>query len=70
ERTAMPFRALWRPVLALEAWAGHVDTRMADMSRAGYDDHKLVYDMLLQQAALQGKLQETRYRVFGAGKGP
>nr|GEX58013.1 hypothetical protein [Tanacetum cinerariifolium] len=28
-------RALWRPVLALEAWAGHVDTRMANMSRAG-----------------------------------
>nr|GFB49943.1 hypothetical protein [Tanacetum cinerariifolium] len=66
----MPFKALWRPVLALEAWVGHVDTRMADMSRAGYDDHRLVYDMLLQQAALQGKLQETRDRVFGAGKGP
>nr|GEZ38904.1 hypothetical protein [Tanacetum cinerariifolium] len=28
ERTAMTFRALWRPVLALEAWAGHVDTQM------------------------------------------
>nr|GEZ25684.1 hypothetical protein [Tanacetum cinerariifolium] len=24
-----------RPVLALEAWAGHVDTRMVDMSQAG-----------------------------------
>ncbi|GKA06341.1 hypothetical protein Tco_0685565 [Tanacetum coccineum] len=32
ERTVVTFRALWRPVLALEAWAGHVDTRMADMS--------------------------------------
>ncbi|GKC21472.1 hypothetical protein Tco_1023622, partial [Tanacetum coccineum] len=37
ERTIMTFGALWRPVLALEAWAGRVDTRMADMSRAGYD---------------------------------
>nr|GEV26358.1 hypothetical protein [Tanacetum cinerariifolium] len=35
ERTAVTFKALWRPVLALEAWAGRVDTRMADMSRAG-----------------------------------
>nr|GEV16001.1 integrase, catalytic region, zinc finger, CCHC-type, peptidase aspartic, catalytic [Tanacetum cinerariifolium] len=31
ERTVMTFEALWRPVLALEAWAGHVDTRLADM---------------------------------------
>ncbi|GKF70650.1 hypothetical protein Tco_0203707, partial [Tanacetum coccineum] len=28
ERTAMTFGALWRPVLALEAWVGHVDTLM------------------------------------------
>nr|GEX11427.1 hypothetical protein [Tanacetum cinerariifolium] len=26
ERTVVTFGALWRPVLALEAWAGHVDT--------------------------------------------
>ncbi|GKB10794.1 hypothetical protein Tco_0844717 [Tanacetum coccineum] len=32
ERAIVTFRALWRPVLALEAWAGHVDTRMVDMS--------------------------------------
>ncbi|GJR60078.1 hypothetical protein Tco_1502240 [Tanacetum coccineum] len=48
ERTAVTFRALWRPMLALEAWAGHVDTRMEDMSRAGYDDPRLVHDMLVQ----------------------
>ncbi|GKG18779.1 hypothetical protein Tco_0373077, partial [Tanacetum coccineum] len=52
ERTAVTFGALWRPVLTLEAWAGHVDTQMSYMSRAGYDDHRLVYDMLVQQAAL------------------
>ncbi|GKA17324.1 hypothetical protein Tco_0697161 [Tanacetum coccineum] len=34
----------------------HVDTRMTDMSWAGYDDHRLVHDMLVQQAALQRKL--------------
>nr|GEX91090.1 RNA-directed DNA polymerase, eukaryota, reverse transcriptase zinc-binding domain protein [Tanacetum cinerariifolium] len=32
ERTTVAFRALWRPVLALEAWAGRVDTRLADIS--------------------------------------
>nr|GEY46437.1 hypothetical protein [Tanacetum cinerariifolium] len=62
-RTAVTFGALWRPMLALEAWAGRVDTQMTDMSRAGYDDHRLVHDMLLQQTALQRELQEMRGRV-------
>nr|GEV74634.1 hypothetical protein [Tanacetum cinerariifolium] len=60
ERTVVTFGALWRLVLALEAWAGRVDTRMTDMSWAGYDDHRLVYDMLLQQTALQREPQEMR----------
>ncbi|GKC28942.1 hypothetical protein Tco_1036236 [Tanacetum coccineum] len=63
ERAVMTFGALWRPVLALEAWAGHVDTRMTSMSRAGYDDHRLVQDLLVQQATLQREQQEMRGRV-------
>nr|GEV97536.1 putative ubiquitin family protein [Tanacetum cinerariifolium] len=43
--------------------AGHVDTRMVDMSRAGYDDHRLIYDLLVQQVALQRELHETRDRI-------
>nr|GFD21648.1 hypothetical protein [Tanacetum cinerariifolium] len=52
-----------RPVLALEAWAGRVDTRMTDMSRVRYDDHRLVHDMLLQQIALQREPHEMRNRM-------
>ncbi|GKD45108.1 hypothetical protein Tco_1269753, partial [Tanacetum coccineum] len=63
ERTAMTFGALWRPMLALEAWAGYVDTLMTDMSREGYDDHRLIHDMLVQKATLQRELQEMRGRV-------
>ncbi|GKC43629.1 hypothetical protein Tco_1061351, partial [Tanacetum coccineum] len=63
ERTAMTFGALWRPALALEAWAGHVDTRLADMSQDRYDDHRLIHDMLVQHAAMQRELQEMRGRV-------
>ncbi|GJV20609.1 hypothetical protein Tco_1369629 [Tanacetum coccineum] len=63
ERTVMMFGALWRPVLALKAWAGHVDTRMIDLSWVGYDDHRLIHDMLVQQTALQRGLQEMRGRV-------
>nr|GEX61332.1 reverse transcriptase domain-containing protein [Tanacetum cinerariifolium] len=35
------------PMLALEAWTWHVDTWMADMSRDGNDDHRLVHDMYI-----------------------
>ncbi|GKG57328.1 hypothetical protein Tco_0584754, partial [Tanacetum coccineum] len=33
------------------------------MSWAGYDDHRLIYDMVVQQAALQHELQEMKDRV-------
>ncbi|GJS24622.1 hypothetical protein Tco_0453254 [Tanacetum coccineum] len=52
-----------RLVLALEAWAGHVNTRLADMLRARYDNHKLIHDMLVQQAAMQRELQGMKGRV-------
>nr|GEU77667.1 reverse transcriptase domain-containing protein [Tanacetum cinerariifolium] len=42
ERTAVTFNALWRSVLALEAWAGRVDTQMIDMSRAGRANRKVL----------------------------
>nr|GEX56569.1 hypothetical protein [Tanacetum cinerariifolium] len=42
ERTVMTFEALWRPVLAFEAWAGRVDTRMTDMSRAWGGNRKML----------------------------
>nr|GEY47599.1 hypothetical protein [Tanacetum cinerariifolium] len=45
------------------AWAWHVDTRMENMSRAGYDDDRLIHNMLVQQAALQHELQEMIGRV-------
>ncbi|GJW83038.1 hypothetical protein Tco_0471382 [Tanacetum coccineum] len=60
ERTAMTFRALWMPVLALKAWAGRVDTQLADTSRDRYDDYRLIRDMLVQQADMQRELQEMR----------
>ncbi|GJZ27233.1 hypothetical protein Tco_0571486 [Tanacetum coccineum] len=63
ERAVMTFGALWRPVQALEIWTGHVDTWMANMSRAGYDDHRLVHDLLVQQTSLQHELQEMRGRI-------
>ncbi|GJZ56379.1 hypothetical protein Tco_0611572, partial [Tanacetum coccineum] len=63
ERTTMTFGALWRPVLALEAWVGRVDTRLTDTSWDRYDNHRLIRDILVQQAAMQRELQEKRGRV-------
>nr|GEU56731.1 hypothetical protein [Tanacetum cinerariifolium] len=31
ERATVTFGAIWRPVLALESWAGHVDAQRAEM---------------------------------------
>nr|GEU82301.1 hypothetical protein [Tanacetum cinerariifolium]GEY01625.1 hypothetical protein [Tanacetum cinerariifolium] len=47
-RTVVMFGALWRPVLALKAWAGHVDTRLVDTSWYRYDNHRLIHDMLVK----------------------
>nr|GEY23649.1 hypothetical protein [Tanacetum cinerariifolium]GEY23832.1 hypothetical protein [Tanacetum cinerariifolium] len=52
ERATVTFGSLWRPVLALKAWVGHVDTRIADVSRARYDNHRLIHDILVQQATI------------------
>ncbi|GJY82953.1 hypothetical protein Tco_0496329 [Tanacetum coccineum] len=68
KRATVMLGALWRPVLAMEAWAGHVDTRMAEMSWARYDDHRLIHDMLVQYAAMQRELQEMRGRVAALEK--
>ncbi|GJR79014.1 retrovirus-related pol polyprotein from transposon TNT 1-94 [Tanacetum coccineum] len=38
-------------------------TRLADMSQARYEDHRLIHDMLVQQAAWLHELQEMRGRV-------
>ncbi|GKB90005.1 hypothetical protein Tco_0962277 [Tanacetum coccineum] len=38
-----------RPMLALKAWARHVDTQLADTSRDRYDDHRLNHDMLVHR---------------------
>nr|GFA84332.1 hypothetical protein [Tanacetum cinerariifolium] len=48
ERATMTFGAIWRLVLALKAWAGHVDARRAEMWQARYDDHRLIHDLLVQ----------------------
>ncbi|GKG53050.1 hypothetical protein Tco_0552318, partial [Tanacetum coccineum] len=37
---------------------------MADMSWMGYDVHRLVHDLLVQQATLQRELQEMRGHVI------
>ncbi|GJZ68337.1 hypothetical protein Tco_0631577, partial [Tanacetum coccineum] len=50
-------------VLALEAWAGHTNAQRAAMWQAIYEDHRLVHDLLVQNATIQRKFQEMRDRV-------
>nr|GFA53710.1 hypothetical protein [Tanacetum cinerariifolium] len=58
ERATMTFGAIWRLVLALKAWAGHVDARRVEMWQARYDDHRLIHDLLVQNITMQRELQE------------
>ncbi|GKA56887.1 hypothetical protein Tco_0755959, partial [Tanacetum coccineum] len=52
-----------RLVLALKAWEGRVDTQRIELWQARYDDHRLIHDMLVHQAAMQHELQEMRGSV-------
>ncbi|GJS78406.1 hypothetical protein Tco_0728287 [Tanacetum coccineum] len=63
ERATVTFGSIWRPVLALESWAGHVNTHRVEMWQARYDDHRLIHDMLVQHTVMQRELQEMRDRV-------
>ncbi|GJV16470.1 hypothetical protein Tco_1361793 [Tanacetum coccineum] len=63
ERAIVTFSAIWRRVLALESWAGYVDTQRAEMWYARYDDHRLIHYFLVQHTAMQRELQEMRGRV-------
>ncbi|GKC48847.1 hypothetical protein Tco_1071592, partial [Tanacetum coccineum] len=63
ERAKVTFSAIWRLVLALESWAGHVDAQRAEMWRVRYDDHRLIPELLVQNTTMQRELQEIRDRV-------
>ncbi|GJU03445.1 hypothetical protein Tco_1113783 [Tanacetum coccineum] len=63
ERAIVNFGAIWRPVLALESWAGHVDTQRVELWQTRYDDHRLIHDLLVQNTTMQHELQELRDRA-------
>ncbi|GJZ42909.1 hypothetical protein Tco_0590164 [Tanacetum coccineum] len=50
ERVAVTFGAIWRPVLALESWAGHTDTHRAALWHATSDTQRENQDLRLQLA--------------------
>nr|GEU89483.1 hypothetical protein [Tanacetum cinerariifolium] len=63
ERATITFGAFWQLVLALEAWARQSDAQRTNMWQARYEDHRLIYDFLVQNTATQHELQELRDRV-------
>ncbi|GKD02554.1 hypothetical protein Tco_1177528, partial [Tanacetum coccineum] len=63
EMAIVTFGAIWRPVLSLESWTGHVDAQRAEMWQTRYDDHRLIHDLLVLNTTMQRELQELRDRV-------
>ncbi|GJX30041.1 hypothetical protein Tco_0238120 [Tanacetum coccineum] len=50
KRATMTFSAIWRPVLALEAWAGQTDAQRAAIWHAIYDNQRENHDLRRQIA--------------------
>nr|GEY69672.1 hypothetical protein [Tanacetum cinerariifolium] len=48
ERVVVTFRAIWRPVLALESWAGQTDTQRAALWHAISDKQRENWELRLQ----------------------
>ncbi|GKD96090.1 hypothetical protein Tco_1379987, partial [Tanacetum coccineum] len=63
EQATITFGALWRPVLALEAWAGQTDARRAALWQARFEDQREILALRMQHAVDQHKMQELRERV-------
>ncbi|GJS85091.1 hypothetical protein Tco_0751632 [Tanacetum coccineum] len=47
---------IWRPILALEAWAGYTDAQRAALWQSIYEDQWEIYDLRMQRAADQREM--------------
>ncbi|GKB10363.1 hypothetical protein Tco_0844286, partial [Tanacetum coccineum] len=63
EQATITFGALWRPVLALEAWAGHIDAQRAALWQARYVDQREIHALRVQHTVDQCEMQELREHV-------
>ncbi|GKE02153.1 hypothetical protein Tco_1390136, partial [Tanacetum coccineum] len=72
ERVAVTFGEIWRPVLALESWAGQTDAQRADMWHAISDTHRENQDLRLQLAEERRARLELAEVINGIrrGQGP
>ncbi|GJU72250.1 hypothetical protein Tco_1263655 [Tanacetum coccineum] len=69
ERVAVTFRAIWRPVLALEAWAGQMDAQRAALWHAISDVQGENRDLRLQLAEERRARLELTEVVDGMRRG-
>ncbi|GKC65697.1 hypothetical protein Tco_1098295 [Tanacetum coccineum] len=63
ERVAVTFRSLWRPVLALEAWAGQTDAQRAPLWHAIYDTKRENHDLRMHPTEERRERLELADRV-------
>ncbi|GJY55527.1 hypothetical protein Tco_0454642 [Tanacetum coccineum] len=63
ERAAVTFSAIWRLILALEAWTGQTDAQRAALWHAIYDTQRENHDLRIQIAEERRERLELTYRV-------
>ncbi|GJU82739.1 hypothetical protein Tco_1285104 [Tanacetum coccineum] len=56
EQAIITFGALWRPVLALEAWAGQTDAQRAALWQVRYEDQREILELRMQHTADQREM--------------
>ncbi|GJS39570.1 hypothetical protein Tco_0564613 [Tanacetum coccineum] len=60
EETGITMGTLWRPILALEAWAGYTDAQRGALWQSIYEDRREIYDLRRQHAADQREMHELK----------
>ncbi|GKD36807.1 hypothetical protein Tco_1257014 [Tanacetum coccineum] len=63
ERVMVTFSAIWRPVLALEAWTGQTDAQRVALWHDIYDTQREIHDLRMQIAKERRERLELTYRV-------
>ncbi|GJZ64914.1 hypothetical protein Tco_0621610 [Tanacetum coccineum] len=65
ERATVTFNAIWRPILALEAWVGQTDAQRATLWHAIYDIQRENHDLRVQIAEKRReRTQDLEIKTF------
>ncbi|GKB74934.1 hypothetical protein Tco_0936346 [Tanacetum coccineum] len=63
EETEITLGTVWRPILALETWAGYTNAQRGALWQSIYEDRREIYDLRRHHTADQREMQELKDRI-------